>query len=416
MWRGLEVKKIDENMGFGVFAKCDIAPGLIIPYNGKLRRLSSLANPGNHRMSADPYVIDANPRDKECSNNKCIAGLINEAPKHDEQAFYNCKMFDFINRVSKTDEEVEMFSKFTNLPQYPSFSENNMVVYMVMCTIKKGEQLFVNYMGSFERDYEHKSLALGKKDEKEWAKTDKIFNDRHLIEGLVHIEKLEFGKKGTLYDTRVYDICVEEVDETMLEAKTKIRFHPLPLFLGGEWAWEHIYRKDSEKKFGMGVFARHKILPGLLIPYCGVKIKTPPQKKTIKSEHVLPHSNSEYGSIDGDTSSEDPAYAMCKQGLCMGSTVNEANVGEKYNCFYWDFDPTTSRTLSEKPSYPHHGVEVYVVVACTVEADEELLVHYGDGYSKDKKYVSAGNPESVKENRKNTVEWDATRAAVEADD
>jgi len=154
-WDGVYEKEVAPG-NVGLFASRDLAPGLLIPYLGRLRpevddeRADEYAY--SSQLDGDKAVVDA----KGCD--ACIARRVNEATKGKSKGpgseRYNCRSY-LLNA-----EELACFAQVAaglhggepEVPHYEAIDPPRTsswaecrLLYMVMCPIPKDAQLFVYY-------------------------------------------------------------------------------------------------------------------------------------------------------------------------------------------------------------------------------------------------------------------------------
>lgn len=135
-----------------VVATVDIAPGLLIPYTGKILTIEDdeglvyASSAGNDETK----VVDADPKLPECENNACIAGRLNEASFGQH---YNCVLVELDDT-----EYLEL-----NAPEYKNFDRAVCPFLLVAVPVKRGQELLWHYGQRYTRDYEALDFNLERK-------------------------------------------------------------------------------------------------------------------------------------------------------------------------------------------------------------------------------------------------------------
>lgn len=185
--------------------------------------------------------------------------------------------------------------------------------------------------------------------------------------------------------------------------EVNFRFITDPKLNGDVYEWEGLVVKYSfspdNKPMGLGVFAKTDLKAGLLIPYRGLKLLTTPDLEMSTRYGLIEHDNL----IDAN-----PELPECQKDACIAGRINEAPVGLKYNCQfvqicaderialgeYMVIPPTLAPTTGEftvtpPAEYTTDEGESYVLLACNIEKDSELYVHYGGDDEDEQEYPRA---------------------------
>ena len=193
------------------------------------------------------------------------------------------------------------------------------------------------------------------------------------------------------------------------------RFIAPPTFdrASAKWRWPHLEMRDEAgSAMRRGVFATEAVAAGLIVPLNGrlalegfddferanpayfteASLVAPAR---VEAKRKRAAAAAEPGALAWPARVDtDPDIAECFGDLCLMGFVNEAPVGEVYNCdMRSDF---AAANLVHCPSYPSFvkGCTAFVVTLCNLKRGQQLFAWYGSDYDRAAYAGGAAGPSS----------------------